>query len=144
MGVLGYGYCILWVSSGTCIINHGGSWAWTRQLPWYLPCDRAVCAVAFVACVNAHKNCVMFLILLQRLCTGMDEARALVHASSKNSVSRVSSPLLRASMVTNIMFCSLFYYISCAQASTSHTPWYMPYAIAVCLVCCGLCYMGQC
>ena len=31
----------------------GGARAWTRQAPWYLPCDEAVCIVCheFAACV---------------------------------------------------------------------------------------------
>ena len=36
--------------------------------------------VAFAACVNGDQFSVMYLILLHRLCTGMDEASALVHA----------------------------------------------------------------
>ena len=48
------------------------------------------CAVAFAACINANKCCVTFLISLHWLCTGMDEARALVHALCSSSVSCVS------------------------------------------------------
>ena len=51
----------------------GGSRAWTRQAPWYLPCGEAVCVVCheFVACV-----CVW----LCQWCVVMDEASALVLA----------------------------------------------------------------
>ena len=38
------------------------------------------CVVASAACVTADKCCVLLLIILHLLCTGMDEARALVHA----------------------------------------------------------------
>ena len=94
---MGIVYC------GTCIINHGSSWAWTRQPPWYLPYGRAVCAMAFVACMNVHKCCVMFLILSWRLCTGMDEARALVHVLCSSSMSCVPWPLLHVSMQISVM-----------------------------------------
>ena len=48
------------------------------------------CVTAFAACVAPNKYCVLFLISLQLLCMGMDEARALVHALWNSSVSRVS------------------------------------------------------
>ena len=48
------------------------------------------CVVTFAACVAANKCCVLFLISLHLLCTGMDEARALVRALWNSSVSRVS------------------------------------------------------
>ena len=54
------------------------------------------CVVASAACVNANKCCVLFFISLHLLCTGMDEARALVRALCSSSVSPVSSPLLHA------------------------------------------------
>ena len=54
------------------------------------------CAVASAACVAANKCCVLFLISLYLLCTGMDEERALVHALCSCSVSPVSSPLVHA------------------------------------------------
>ena len=50
------------------------------------------CAMASAACVNAEND--LFLISLHLLCTGMDEARALVHALCSCSMSPVSSPLL--------------------------------------------------
>ena len=40
----------------------------------------AACVVAFVACVNGDRFYFMYLILLYRWCTGMDEASALVCA----------------------------------------------------------------
>ena len=49
---------------GTCLVQQ--------------PC--VFCAVASAACVTANKCCVFFLISLHLLCTGMDEARALVRA----------------------------------------------------------------
>ena len=59
---------------GTCLVQH--------QCVLY--------TIAFAACVNAEKCSVMFLISLHLLCTGMDEARALVHALCSSSVSRIS------------------------------------------------------
>ena len=67
------------------------------------------CVIASAACVNAHKCCVMFLVLSRRHCTGMDEARALVHALCSSCVSCVVSPLLHASMMINIVFCMDLY-----------------------------------
>ena len=61
--------------------------------------------VASAACVIANKCCVLFLISLHLLCMGMDEARALVHALCSCSVSPVSSPLLHASLLINVVFC---------------------------------------
>ena len=55
-------------------------------------------AMAFAACSNADKYSVMFLISLHWLCTGMDEARALVHALCSSSVFRVPWPLQHVSM----------------------------------------------
>ena len=52
----------------------------------------------------AKKCSVLLLILLHLLCTGMDEARALVHALWSYSVSRVPWPLLHASMLINDLF----------------------------------------
>ena len=92
------------------------------------------CAMAFVACVNVSKCSVMFLISLHWLCTGMDEARTLVHALCSSNVSRVPWPLLHASMLVNVLLCSSFYEAGCAQAWTRHSPWYMPCAAAVCLM----------
>ena len=40
--------------------------------------------------------CALLLIILRQLCTGMDEARALVRALCSSSVSPVLSPLLHA------------------------------------------------
>ena len=58
---------------------------------------QCVCyVIASTACMTANKICVLFLISLHLLCTGMDEARALVHALYSCSVSPVSSPLLHA------------------------------------------------
>ena len=54
------------------------------------------CVIAFVACVTANKCCVLFLISLHLLCTGMDEAHALVRALCSCNVSPVLSPLLHA------------------------------------------------
>ena len=54
------------------------------------------CVVASIACMTAKKCSVLFLISLHLLCTGMDEARALVRALCSCSVSPVSSPLLHA------------------------------------------------
>ena len=64
------------------------------------------CVVASAACVIAKKCSVLFLISLHLLCTGMDEARALVHALCSYSVSPVSSALLHASLLINVVFCS--------------------------------------
>ena len=49
---------------GTCLVQQ--------------PC--VFCAVASAACVTANKCGVVFFISLHFLCTGMDEARALVRA----------------------------------------------------------------
>ena len=48
------------------------------------------CVVASAACVTANKCCVLFFISLHLLCTGIDEARALVHALCNSNVSCVS------------------------------------------------------
>ena len=68
--------------------THLGTWLVQQQC--------VSCAIAFAACVNVDKCYVVFLIPLRWLCTGMDEARALVHALCSSSVSLVSSPLLHA------------------------------------------------
>ena len=81
----------------------------------------------------------LFLISLHLLCTGMDEARVLVRALCNSSVSPMSSPLLHASMLK--MICSWFHYTCCARARTRHTSWYVPCAIAACLLCRRLCCM---
>ena len=62
------------------------------------------CVVAFATCVTANKCCVLFLISLHLLCTGMGEAHALVHALCSWSVSPMSLPLLHASMLINDLF----------------------------------------
>ena len=49
---------------GTCLVQH----------------QCVLCTVAFAACVNADKCSIMFLISLHWLSTGIDKARALVHA----------------------------------------------------------------
>ena len=54
------------------------------------------CVVASAACVAPNKCCVFFLISSHLLCTGMDEARALVRALCNSSVSSVPWPLLHA------------------------------------------------
>ena len=55
------------------------------------------CVVAFVACEVADKFSVYVPDFIEvRLCTGMDEARALVRALCNSSVSPMSSPLLHA------------------------------------------------
>ena len=69
------------------------------------------------------------------LCTGMDEAHALVWALCNSIVSPVSLPLLHAWMPINVVFCWWLYDASCARAWTRHAPWYVPCATAVCLVC---------
>ena len=56
--------------------------------------------------MTAKKCSVLFLISLHLLCMGMDEACALVHALCSCSVSSVSLPLLHASMLINVVFCS--------------------------------------
>ena len=86
----------------------------------------------------------LFFISLHLLCTGMDKACALVHALCSYSVSPVSSPLLHASMLINIVFCSSFHYTCCALAWMRHTPWYVPCAAPVCLLCRRLCCMHDC
>ena len=48
------------------------------------------CVVASAACVTADKCSVLLMMTQLRLCTGMDEARALVRALCNSSVSRVS------------------------------------------------------
>ena len=50
-------------------------------------------------------------------------------------------PLLHAWFVMNVVFCCWLYNASCARALTRHTPWYMPCAAAVCLLCRRLCCM---
>ena len=106
-----------------------------------MPCVPAVCLVwAFAACVNIF----MFLISLHWLCTGMDEARPLVHALCSTSVACIPWLFLHASMLTNVLLYSWFHYTCCVRAWTGHAPWYMPYAAAVCLVCRGLCSMFEC
>ena len=74
------------------------------------------CVVAFATCVNPDKCCVMLLISLHWLRTGMDKAHALAHALCSNSVSRVLWPLLHASMQINVMLCSWFHCVGCAWA----------------------------
>ena len=54
--------------------------------------------------MTAKKCSVLFLISLHLLCTGMNEARALVRALCSCSVSPVSSPLLHVSLVINDLF----------------------------------------
>ena len=54
------------------------------------------CVVASAASGAPNKYCVLFLISLHLLCTGMDEARALVRALCNCSVSSVPWPLLHA------------------------------------------------
>ena len=61
--------------------------------------------VAFAACVTANKCCVLFLISLHLLCTGMDVARTLVHALCSCSVSPVSPSVLHAGLLINVVFC---------------------------------------
>ena len=48
------------------------------------------CVVTSTACVTAEKCSVLLLIIKHRLCMGMEEARALVHALCSCSVSLVS------------------------------------------------------
>ena len=64
-------------------------WAWTRHAPWYVPCAPHACVVAFAACVTADK-CSVLMMTQHWLCTGMDEACALVLALCNSSVSCVS------------------------------------------------------
>ena len=52
--------------------------------------------MTFATCVNAEKCSIMFLISVHWLCTGMDEACALVDALCSSSVSCVPWPLLHA------------------------------------------------
>ena len=68
-----------------------------RQEPWYLPCTLAMGARCheFATCVNVS---------ICWLCTGMDEARALVLVLCSSSVSPMSSPLLHVSILKNDMF----------------------------------------
>ena len=102
------------------------------------------CVVASTACVTAKKCSVLFLISLHLFGTGMDEAHALVHALCSCSVSPMSSPLLHAWLLINVVFCSSFHYAYCARAWTRHAPWYMPCACPVCLLCRRLCCMHDC
>ena len=54
------------------------------------------CVVASAACMAPNKCCSLFLISLHLLCTGMDEACALVRALCNCNVSSVLWPLLHA------------------------------------------------
>ena len=54
------------------------------------------CVIASAACVAPNKCCALFLISLHLLCTGMDEACALVRALCSCNVSSVPWPLLHA------------------------------------------------
>ena len=74
----------------------------------------------------------------------MDEPRVSVYALCTSSVSRVPWPLLHASMLISVLLCSWFHYTGCARAWTRHAAWYMPWAVAMCLVCRGFCYMFEC
>ena len=77
------------------------------RLGMYLVQQQCVfCAVASAAHVAANKCRVFFLISLHLLCTGMDEACALVRALCNYSVSLVSPPLLHAWLLINVVFCS--------------------------------------
>ena len=58
--------------------------------------QRVSCVIASATYVTADKCSVLFLISLHLLCTGMDEARTLVHGLCSCSVSPVLSPLLHA------------------------------------------------
>ena len=93
------------------------------------------CVVAFAACVTTNKCCVLFLISLHLLCTSMDEARTLVRALCNYSVSPMSSPLLHAWLLINVVFCWWWHNTCSARAWTRHAPWYVPCAIVVCLMC---------
>ena len=85
------------------------------------------CVMAFVACVTADEFSVMFLISLHWLCTGMDEACALVHALCSSSVSHVPWPLQHVWM---------FQCLGWVQESTRHAA---QHAASVHRVCHGLC-----
>ena len=63
----------------------------------------AVRFVVFVACINGDQFSDMYVIFFLQLCTGMDEASALVHAWC---MLRLLWPLLHASMVMSFQLCT--------------------------------------
>ena len=102
----------------------------------------AACVIAFVACVNADKFSVMYLILLKSLVHGHGRGTSF-------STCRVYAPYVVAFVACEnadkfSVYVPDFIEVSCAPAWTRHAPWYMPCAAVVCLVCRGLSCMRQC
>ena len=99
---------------GTCLVN-------------------TACVVVFVACVSADKFSVMYLILLQSLmhghgrCTRLDTCLVyipcVVAFVACENADRFSVYVLH------------FIEVSCARAWTRQAPWYVPCALAACILC---------
>ena len=93
----------------------------------------AACVVAFVACVNADKFSVMYLVLLKSLmhrhgrCTCLDTCLVyspcvMTFVACENA-DKLSVYLLH------------FIEVSCARAWTRQAPWYVTCASAACILC---------
>ena len=99
---------------GTCLVN-------------------TTCVVGFVACVNADKFSVMYLILL----------KSLMHEYGRYT--RLGTCLVYTPSFVAFVACEHankfsvyvlhFIEVSCARAWTRQAPWYVPCALAACILC---------
>ena len=93
----------------------------------------APCVVAFVACENADKFSVMYLILLKSPMHGYGRGTGL-------GTCLVYAPCVMAFVACEnadkfSVYVLHFIEVSCARAWTRQAPWYVPCASAACILC---------